>query len=272
VDALYAVAMRLRDRPAEDLPHALVLLGDQVYAHKPPESTLEFIRSRRDKSLPPGEEVADFEEYARLYADSWGDPAIRWLFSTLPSAMIFDDHEVSDDWNISEAWVEEMRNKPWWNDQIVGANASYWVYQHLGNLSPRELEKDELFEKARRARRLAAAARVRLPLPPDLRRYALELLQGLRQDPPGRDGLPRRTERSGAGSRTEPPAISTTSSSAPPSPYSSAPACTTCKPGTRRSAGTPGAAGQGGWGRRSGAPRTSTSGPRSTSPSRRSPP
>jgi PhoD-like phosphatase len=152
VDALYAVAMRLRDVPAEDLPHALVLLGDQVYAHKPPESTLEFIRSRRDKSLPPGEEVADFEEYARLYADSWGDPAIRWLFSTLPSAMIFDDHEVSDDWNISEAWVEEMRNKPWWNDQIVGANASYWVYQHLGNLSPRELEEDELFEKARRAR------------------------------------------------------------------------------------------------------------------------
>ncbi|HEX2181043.1 MAG TPA: alkaline phosphatase family protein, partial [Rubrobacteraceae bacterium] len=64
----------------------------------------------------------------------------------------FDDHEVSDDWNISEAWVEETRNKPWWNDQIVGANASYWVYQHLGNLSPNELEEDELFEKVRLAR------------------------------------------------------------------------------------------------------------------------
>jgi hypothetical protein len=34
-DALYAMAMRLRERPAEELPHALVLLGDQVYAHKP---------------------------------------------------------------------------------------------------------------------------------------------------------------------------------------------------------------------------------------------
>src|ERR671917_291709 len=152
VDALYAVAMRLRDRPAEDLPHALVLLGDQVYAHKPPQSTIEFIRSRRDTSLPPGEEVADFEEYARLYWDSWGDPAIRWLYSTVPSAMIFDDHEVSDDWNISEAWLEETRNNPWWNDQITGGHVSYWVYQHLGNLSPRELEEDELFEKVRRAR------------------------------------------------------------------------------------------------------------------------
>ena len=151
VDALYAMAMRLRDEPLEELPHALVLIGDQVYAHKPPESTLEFIRSRRDTSQPPGEEVANFEEYARLYGDSWGDPAIRWLLSTVPSAMIFDDHEVSDDWNISEAWLEETRNKPWWNDQIVGANASYWIYQHLGNLSPRELEEDELFEKVRGA-------------------------------------------------------------------------------------------------------------------------
>src|SRR5215208_1766608 len=151
VDALYAMAMRLRERPADELPHALVLLGDQVYAHKPPRDTLDFIRSRRDTSQPPGEEVADFEEYARLYKDSWGDPAIRWLLSTVPSSMIFDDHEVSDDWNISESWLEETRAKPWWNDQIIGGNASYWVYQHLGNLTPQELEEDELFEKVRRA-------------------------------------------------------------------------------------------------------------------------
>ena len=53
--------------------------------------------------------MASFSEYARLYRDSWSDPAIRWLLSTVPSAMVFDDHEVSDDWNISEAWVEEVR-------------------------------------------------------------------------------------------------------------------------------------------------------------------
>src|SRR5215216_5911333 len=82
VDALYAMAMRLRNRTAEELPHALVLLGDQVYAHKPPQGALEFIRARRDTSKPPGEEVADFEEYTRLYWDSWKDPAIRWLLST----------------------------------------------------------------------------------------------------------------------------------------------------------------------------------------------
>ncbi|MDQ3943046.1 MAG: alkaline phosphatase family protein, partial [Actinomycetota bacterium] len=90
-------------------------------------------------------------EYARLYRDSWGDPAIRWLLSTVPSAMVFDDHEVSDDWNISEAWIEEVRTHTWWNDQIVGGLASYWIYQHLGNLSPQELERDELLKKVKAA-------------------------------------------------------------------------------------------------------------------------
>jgi hypothetical protein len=149
VDALYALAMRLRDETVENLPHALLLLGDQIYAHKPPFDTLEFIRSRRDTKEPPGEVVANFEEYARIYRDSWSDPAIRWLLSTVPSAMIFDDHEVGDDWNISQAWVEEIRTHPWWDEQIIGGYASYWIYQHLGNLSPRDLDRDELFGKVK---------------------------------------------------------------------------------------------------------------------------
>ena len=151
VDALYAMAMRLRDEPVESLPRGLVLLGDQIYSHKPPLDTLDFIRSRRDTGKPPGEEAASFEEYAHLYRDSWADPAIRWLLSTVPSAMIFDDHEVADDWNISEAWVEETRNHPWWNDQISGSHVSYWIYQHLGNLSPKELAENDLFERVKTA-------------------------------------------------------------------------------------------------------------------------
>ena len=145
VDALYATAMRLRDEPVEELPQALVLLGDQIYAHKPPFDALEFIRSRRDTNHAPGEVVADFEEYARLYRDVWGDPAIRWLLSTVPSAMVFDDHEVGDDWNVSAAWLEEIRHRPYWNDQIAGGHVSYLVYQHLGNLPPGELQDNDLY-------------------------------------------------------------------------------------------------------------------------------
>ena len=95
--------------------------------------------------------MADFEEYAELYREAWQDPTLRWLFSTLPTAMIFDDHDVHDDWNTSEAWVEEMRAQPWWHDRITGALATYWIYQHIGNLSPVQLEADHLFQRVLKA-------------------------------------------------------------------------------------------------------------------------
>jgi PhoD-like phosphatase len=143
VDALWAYSRQLQ-RGEVDWPDALVLLGDQVYADEVSPGTAEFIRARRDVREPPGEEVADFEEYTRLYRESWSDPDIRWLLSTVPSVMIFDDHDVNDDWNISWSWVEEMRRRPWWDDRITGAFMSYWIYQHIGNLSPPELAEEEL--------------------------------------------------------------------------------------------------------------------------------
>ena len=66
-------------------PDALLLLGDQVYADEVSPATLEFIQARRDTSEPPGEQIADFEEYTRLYRESWSDPDIRWLLSTVPT-------------------------------------------------------------------------------------------------------------------------------------------------------------------------------------------
>jgi PhoD-like phosphatase len=149
IDALYALAMRMRDEPRSDWPHLLALLGDQVYADETSPGTHEFIRSRRDPEQPPGLEVADFEEYCRLYYDSWQDAGIRWLFSTVATAMIFDDHDVHDDWNTSGTWIREYRAKPWWDERIVGAFTSYWLYQHIGNLSPRELDDDALYREVR---------------------------------------------------------------------------------------------------------------------------
>ncbi|HEY1370233.1 MAG TPA: alkaline phosphatase D family protein [Gaiellaceae bacterium] len=149
LDALWAYAQRMRDRPREEWPHALLLLGDQVYADEVSPQTRKFIASRRDTSVPPGLEVADYEEYVRLYWESWSEPVVRWLFSTVSMSMIFDDHDVHDDWNISDAWLREYRAKPWWGRRIVAALASYWVYQHLGNLSPEALTGDELWARVR---------------------------------------------------------------------------------------------------------------------------
>ena len=149
IDALYALVQRMLRQPPERWPHVMLMLGDQVYADEVSPRTLEFIRSRRDTTRPPGEEVADYEEYTRLYRESWSDPALRWFLSNVSTSMIWDDHDVHDDWNTSRAWVERMRAQPWWETRIAGAIASYWVYQHLGNLSPRALEEDGLWQKVR---------------------------------------------------------------------------------------------------------------------------
>lgn len=141
IDALYALAIRMKGLPPDEWPDLLLMIGDQVYADEDAPQTRQFIRERRGTDGEPGEEVADFEEYTRLYHETWGEEAIRWLLSTVPTAMIFDDHDIHDDWNTSLSWLDEMRAKPWWNRRITGGLASYWVYQHLGNLSPDDIER-----------------------------------------------------------------------------------------------------------------------------------
>ncbi len=149
VDALRNLAMRMRDSPVEDWPHTLIMLGDQVYADEVSPKTREDIKARRDTSLPPYETIADFEEYTMLYREAWGEPYMRWLLSTVATAMIFDDHDVHDDWNTSIEWITEIRATGWWDRRIVGGFSTYWLYQHLGNLSPDELDANELYCRVR---------------------------------------------------------------------------------------------------------------------------
>lgn len=145
VDSLAALSVRMSDTPADEWPDALMLVGDQVYADEVSPEVAERIANRRSTDMGSGEEIADFEEYTWLYQESWSDPAIRWMLSSLPSAMIFDDHDVTDDWNTSGSWIRQQRQKDWWRERLLGAYVSYWIYQHLGNLSPDELRANELF-------------------------------------------------------------------------------------------------------------------------------
>ncbi|GIM95159.1 alkaline phosphatase D family protein [Paractinoplanes toevensis] len=149
-DALDAYSRRLMGDPQnQDLrPDLIVLLGDQVYADNTSDKVKRFLRRRRAAGHQgPDDQVVTFDEYTKLYLESWRDPEIRWLLSTVPSVMIFDDHELIDDWNTSASWRRDMAAQSWWIERIAGGLASYWVYQHLGNLSPDELDADPLFAK-----------------------------------------------------------------------------------------------------------------------------
>ncbi|HEX6687216.1 MAG TPA: alkaline phosphatase D family protein [Solirubrobacterales bacterium] len=149
LDALHVLARQMIRDDRDNWPELLFLLGDQVYVDEGSPATRERIRARRDTSRPPGEEVIDFEEYTWLYRESWEDPTIRWLFSTVSTSMVWDDHDMSDDWNISRSWHDEMDRKQWWHERAVGGIMSYWIYQHLGNLSPRELDASDIYGRVR---------------------------------------------------------------------------------------------------------------------------
>ncbi|MFF8656136.1 alkaline phosphatase D family protein [Streptomyces huasconensis] len=143
-DALDTLAARIAADPDGERPDVLLLLGDQVYADETSKATRRWLAARRDLAEPPGAQVADYEEYTHLYDESWLDPEVRWLLSTVPSCMVFDDHDLIDDWNTSAAWLAEMRATPWWRERILSGLMSYWVYQHLGNLRPDELASDRV--------------------------------------------------------------------------------------------------------------------------------
>ena len=118
IDALHTLAQRMAHQEREERPDALIMLGDQVYADEVSPATRAYIESRRDVNGAPGARALDYDEYTKLYTESWCDPAIRWLLSTVSTAMIFDDHDVHDDWNTSQAWVESMRQQDWWEEHL----------------------------------------------------------------------------------------------------------------------------------------------------------
>src|SRR5262245_34220587 len=96
VDALYAHGLRMLGQSPEEWPHLLLFVGDQVYADDSSPQTRAKVKERRghltdDDQYPSLDDVADFEEYTWLYHEAWEPEVERWMFSVVPSAMIFDE-------------------------------------------------------------------------------------------------------------------------------------------------------------------------------------
>ncbi len=63
--------------------HALVLLGDQIYA----DATANLFQVQEGD-----------ERLAQFYRDAWGSPRTRELLARLPTHLVVDDHEYTDNW------------------------------------------------------------------------------------------------------------------------------------------------------------------------------
>ncbi|MDQ0971853.1 hypothetical protein QFZ31_001731 [Neobacillus niacini] len=58
---------------------------------------------------------------------------IRRLLANVPTYMMFDDHDITDDWNLSFKWKENVRNSALGSHVIANGLSAYWAFQGWGN-------------------------------------------------------------------------------------------------------------------------------------------
>ncbi|NVK55009.1 MAG: alkaline phosphatase family protein [Alteromonadaceae bacterium] len=58
---------------------------------------------------------------------------IRRALAHVPTYMIFDDHDVTDDWNLTRGWEEEVYGHPLSRRMVGNALAGYWLCQGWAN-------------------------------------------------------------------------------------------------------------------------------------------
>lgn len=59
--------------------------------------------------------------------------ACRRVMANTATYMLFDDHEITDDWNLDKQWEKTSKNNPLARRVIANGLAAYWAFQAWGN-------------------------------------------------------------------------------------------------------------------------------------------
>jgi phosphodiesterase/alkaline phosphatase D-like protein len=120
-------------------PRLLLLIGDQIYADEPSESLVQLY-----PHLQGGAHT--FADFASMYEYAWtNDQRVRQVLAMLPTYMIFDDHEITNNWDISPTWRAWALQRG--QEQVlVDGLVAYWVYQGWGNLHQRTSANSPLLQ------------------------------------------------------------------------------------------------------------------------------
>ncbi|WP_414931187.1 alkaline phosphatase D family protein [Vibrio europaeus] len=86
-----------------------------------------------DKPISPLFQQQWREEKAIIDEFVAGLPQVQRLFAHIPTYMIFDDHDVTDDWNLTIGWEKAAYGNPFSNRIIGNGLIAYWLCQGWGN-------------------------------------------------------------------------------------------------------------------------------------------
>lgn len=92
----------------------------------------------RDR-IPTAFQARFDQELNAITAFAEGMPRVRRVLAQLPVYMIFDDHDITDDWNLTRAWEETAYGHPFSRRIIGNALIAYALCQGWGN-APRRLQ------------------------------------------------------------------------------------------------------------------------------------
>ena len=73
------------------------------------------------------------QELACIEAFVEGLPDVRRLMAHVPTYMIFDDHDITDDWNLTARWEQAAYGHPFSRRIIGNTLMGYWLCQAWGN-------------------------------------------------------------------------------------------------------------------------------------------
>jgi len=94
-------------------------------------------RAQRDLHRNEPKEMETHAERMQLFREAI--PAVRRLLANVPSYMIFDDHEVTDDWNMTRDFCHGVYGRPLGVQVVQNALVAYALCQHWGN-APEQFE------------------------------------------------------------------------------------------------------------------------------------
>lgn len=97
--------------------------------------------------LPPGREMTTGRQAIKRWDNDrhhmqefiytlW---KVRRALANIPTYTVFDDHDVSDDWNLNQAWCLRVLGRPLGYRAVQNALSGYAIFQAWGN-TPRQFE------------------------------------------------------------------------------------------------------------------------------------
>ncbi|BAY11097.1 PhoD-like phosphatase [Calothrix sp. NIES-2098] len=116
-------------------------------------------------TLPQGREVMDGYRVSRRWDKEVRDMQqfihtlwkVRRALANIPMYSIFDDHDVSDDWNLNQAWCLRVLGRPLGRRTVQNALLAYAVFQAWGN-TPKQFTSGQPGEKLLQAAEKWSAA------------------------------------------------------------------------------------------------------------------